>query len=153
MTPKEEINTFLTEIFNKILKIEEMAIVRSGENSLSVSDLHIIEKIGKHGQKRMSDVALALGITLGTLTVATDRLEKKGYVERVRDCTDRRIVNIRLTHKGLAANRLHDMFHSRMVDEILKGLGDKELDDISIALSRLNDFFSKYSEHYKINKE
>lgn len=150
MTTKEQINYFLTNIFNKILKIEESAIVKRGDKSLSITEFHIIEKIGKQGQERMSDVANAIGITLGSFTVAADKLEKKGYIERMRDDTDRRIVKVKLTHKGLAAYRLHEIFHSRMVDSIIKELDENEQEHLSKTLERLYNFFLKYDKQIGI---
>ena len=40
-----------------------------------------------------TEVANTLNVTVGTLTVAVNALVKKGYVERLKDTKDRRIVD------------------------------------------------------------
>jgi len=46
------------------------------------------------------ELLAALMITSGTVTNRIDRLEARGYVQRVKDATDRRVVRVRLTPAG-----------------------------------------------------
>ena len=63
-------------------------------SAVSITEIHIIEKIGDREPVRMSEVARSIGVTLATLTVACDKLVSKGLVRRVRSQEDRRVVNI-----------------------------------------------------------
>src|SRR6476646_10083214 len=42
-----------------------------------------------------------MGVTAGTMSLSIDRLERKGYVVRLRDAADRRRVHVRLTTAGV----------------------------------------------------
>ena len=88
----EKVNKYLVTVFNDILTIEESELQKSQFDDLSIKEMHTIEAIGLHNERTSSEVAKRLSITVGTLTVAINNLEKKGYVERVRSEKDRRIV-------------------------------------------------------------
>lgn len=138
----KEMNRFLTEIFNNILAYEQKCINESKIN-LTISEIHIIEQIGISGSKKMTDAAEAMGITLATMTAAADRLEKKGCIVRERSSADRRIVLLSLTRHGSAVFRLHNRFHERMVDKVSEEFDEKELELLSGALYKLNEFFKR----------
>jgi DNA-binding MarR family transcriptional regulator len=86
----------------------------------------------------MSEIAAGLDITMGTLTIAVDRLIKKGYLERSRSETDRRIVNVNLTKRGKLAYRIHEKFHMDMVKAIMMDFTPAEEEILLTALSKLN---------------
>jgi DNA-binding MarR family transcriptional regulator len=140
------LNELLVVTFNDILQIEQSAIKEGMLKDLSVTEIHTIDAIGMYVPRTMSEVALDLSITVGTLTTAINNLVKKGYVERSKDDNDRRIVNIGLTKKGKVAFRVHQKFHLDMVKETIEGLSPEEEVVLANALYKLNDFFkSKYN--------
>jgi DNA-binding MarR family transcriptional regulator len=141
---KNEINYFLTETFNNILAFEQKQIAKSAKH-LTINDVHIIEQIGPEGNKKMTDIAENMGITLATMTAAADRLERKGCIKRERSTADRRIVLLSLTRDGMITYKLHHRFHMRMVDKIVEGLNSAELQLLSKMLSKLNSFFKDES--------
>lgn len=134
------INKVLVEVFNDILTIEQNALKEGQFSDISVTEMHTIEAIGMYGSKSMSEVAKALTITVGTLTVAINNLVKKEYVERFRCENDRRVVKIRLTKKGRLAYRVHEKFHKDMVRASIVGLSQEEEVVLSKSLSKLNDY-------------
>jgi DNA-binding MarR family transcriptional regulator len=134
-------NEFLTDVFHHVLKFEEYALRKQGAGNLSIQEMHLIEKLGPDKELRMSQIAEALGVTLGTMTVAADRLDKKGYVIRQRLDDDRRVVKLRLTDMGKEAFHVHEEFHLKMVDMVLQGLSTVEEETLTQALYNLRDFF------------
>lgn len=140
------LNQLLVVTFNDILQIEQSAIKEGMLKDLSVTEIHTIDAIGMYIPRTMSEVAADLNITVGTLTTAVANLVKKGYVERSKDDSDRRIVKIGLTKKGKLAFRVHDKFHLNMIKETIEGLSEEEERVLANALYKLNDFFkSKYN--------
>lgn len=139
-TKLQEINDFLVTVFNDILTIEESELQKSKFDDLSIKEFHTIEAIGLHDEKISSEVAKSLSITVGTLTVAINNLEKKGYVERIRDASDRRVVKLKLTNKGRLVFRVHQHFHKQMVMAVMQGLDDQEQDVLIKALKNLHAF-------------
>ena len=62
--------------------------------------LVILEKSGREGQS-CGDIASQLIADVPDMTRLLDRLEKLEYVVRERSAMDRRMVKVRITHKGL----------------------------------------------------
>ena len=141
MADAEQINFFLVDMFGRMNKIEERAMTEGLGSAVSITEIHIIEKIGAQEPTRMSEVARACGVTLATLTVACDKLEAKGLVHRSRDRSDRRVVNVTLTDKGRAAYEYHRAFHERMLSSILETLSPDEAAVLADSIEKLQDFF------------
>lgn len=141
MAEAEQLNTFLVDVFGRINKIEERAMADGLGSSISITEIHIIEKIGAKSPIRMSEVARGIGVTLATLTVACDKLEAKELVRRSRDTNDRRVVNITLTDKGRAAYEYHRAFHERMISSIIADLSPEQAAILAESLEKLQDFF------------
>lgn len=137
------LNELLVETFNDILTIEQNAIKEGNLKDLSITEIHTIAAIGMYDNKAMSEIAQQLEITVGTLTIAINNLVKKGYVERKRSETDRRVVLIELTRKGKLAFRVHEKFHSDMIRATIEGLSDEEESVLINSLEKLNSFFKK----------
>lgn len=70
------------------------------EQTLPGSQFHILFLLERNGTKRMSELADALHLTPGAVTTASDRLIDRGYIDRVRDEKDRRVIYLELTQKG-----------------------------------------------------
>lgn len=141
---KERLNEFLVEVFNEILKSEEYELKKSGSN-LSISEIHVIEAVCQASRKGRDNssaaIAKNLRITAGSLTTAVSKIEKKGYLERVRDSSDKRVVKIFPTESGLKVNEIHSAYHREMVHEITSILNDCETDILLKGLSKVEQYF------------
>ena len=141
MASAEQLNSFLVDVFGRINKIEERAMAGGLGSAISITEIHIIEKIGAMEPVRMSEVAKSIGVTLATLTVACDKLEAKELVSRARSSTDRRVVHITLTPKGHAAYEYHKAFHERMIASVMETLSPEQAAVLAQSLEKLQDFF------------
>ena len=139
----DEINQYLVTIFNEVMTIEEDALKGSEFQDISIKEMHTIEAIGMYGQHTITQVANKLCVTVGTMTVAINNLEKKGYVERVRSKEDRRVVKLSLTNKGRLLYRLHDKFHRDMVKETIEEMNPEETVQLLKGLQNLHHFLEK----------
>lgn len=140
------LNELLVDLFNNILRIEEKALHDGETKDLSVTEMHTIEAIGTSGERSMSEVAKKLNITVGTLTIAINKLIGKGYVVRRRIEEDKRVVLVGLTEKGLNANRIHERFHDEMIKATIGQLSEKEEEILIGSLSKLSEFFKEKYE-------
>lgn len=137
---RHTLNELLVDLFNYILLIEEKNLRDQGVK-LSMTEIHILEAIEKSESNMMSAIAKRLMVTQGTLTVSTSKLVKKGYVERVKDERDKRIVRLKLTEKAVSILDIHNRFHEEMIERLLNELElDKEVELIQ-SLRNLMEFF------------
>ena len=141
---RETINTMLVKTFHEILELEEKAIITDEFSDISNNDMHIIEAIGLGDGARMSVVAKRLNITVGSLTTSMNSLVNKGYVARARSEKDRRVVNVYLLEKGIAAYKHHEEFHEKMLDAIMETLSPEEL----VVCDRLTQFLKSYDKSH-----
>jgi DNA-binding MarR family transcriptional regulator len=134
------LNELLVDMFNHILVLEEKNLQDKGVK-LSMSEVHTLENIQKSETKTMSDVARLSLVTQGTLTVAVNRLEEKGYIIRSKDKQDRRLVRLQLTQAALDVLKIHDKFHEEMIDSFISDLNIHEDVNLIRSLEKIMDYF------------
>lgn len=139
----------LSETFNSVTRIEERSLNNRLTEGLTIAEIHTLAAIGLGRKVPMSVVVDTLGVTPATVTVAINRLEKKGFVERSRGEQDRRQVLISLTKSGRKAVRVHNHFHRKMVDQALDGLTNDEGVALIKALTNVKNFFDRECESSK----
>ena len=137
---RHTLNELLVDLFNYILLIEEKNLRDQGVK-LSMTEVHILEAIEKSESNMMSAIAKRLMVTQGTLTVSTSKLVKKGYVERVRDERDKRIVRLKLTERAENILEIHNRFHEEMIERLLNELELDEEVELIQSLRNLMEFF------------
>jgi MarR family 2-MHQ and catechol resistance regulon transcriptional repressor len=81
------------------------AVETFAENSVSQlemcgSDFAVLEALLHKGPLPVNEIGKKVLLTSGSITVAVDRLEKKGFVERRAHGTDRRARIVHLTKEG-----------------------------------------------------
>ena len=144
MSGYENINDGLMSLLYEIVELEENAIITEEFQDITNNDMHIIEAVGLGEGRNMSSIARKLNITVGALTIAMNSLVRKKYVLRERCESDRRVVNIRLTEKGLKAFAHHEEFHKRMDEAVMADLKEEEVDVIVTTLHRLSSFLKSF---------
>ena len=93
----EKIENLLDKFYKTYYKIEEINL-NQVIKCLTTSELHIIEAIGEN-KITMNELSDKLGITMGTASVAVNKLTDKQFLERSRSDADRREVFVELTPK------------------------------------------------------
>jgi len=147
-TAEHDFADSLLHIFDNVLLTEEKALSKGYFADLSIAELHTLEAIGPYEARAMSETANRLGITTGTLTVAIDRLVKKGYVERNRDTKDRRVVRINLTRHGKLAYRMHSKFHTLLVKRIMEPLDPDRQEILAEMVMNIDRFITEQYRKY-----
>lgn len=137
------LNELLVNLFNRVLDAEAKAVITSEFKDITNNDMHIIEAIGLKEPKSMSTIAKQLAVTVGTLTVNMNSLEKKEYIVRERSEEDKRVVLVALTDKGRKAFFHHRDFHKLMIRSAVKGLDEAEMKALISCLTKLNTFFEE----------
>ncbi len=138
-------NQALVTTYRSILKVEEVMLRDLSGGNLTISEMHILESIGKSRGEGMhiSDIAQEQGITLPSVTMAVKKLEKKGYVTKVKNASDARRVCVYLTEPGRRAEIAHRYFHRKMVKAITRPMTQEERELMLSGLDRLNAFLAE----------
>ena len=133
-----KIEALLDEFYKTYYKIEEINL-NQVIKCLTTTELHVIEAIGEQSLT-MNELSEKLGITMGTASVAVNKLTDKYFIERNRSEDDRRKVFVRLSKEGLIAFKYHGSFHSNILEKITAEISQKDLDTfISVFQSIVNN--------------
>lgn len=137
------LNELMVDTFQSIMLVEEEAIKQSGKIKLSIGEMHLLEAVGKSDDqgKTVSEVAQALHVSRPSATIAINKLEKKGYLEKRVSEQDGRVVHVTLTKKGKRIDRFHHLYHYNLVKMITNDLDEQEKQSLVKAVAKINDFF------------
>ncbi|WP_072152720.1 MarR family winged helix-turn-helix transcriptional regulator [Weissella viridescens] len=145
----EEINDALVDVFNKVGWIEEASLHESIFKDISLKEMHIIAAISMYDEPSASEVAKEVHLTPSSMTTAIDKLVKKGYVERRRSQTDRRIVRLGLTHRGRVVYRAHQSFHRHLTHYLVDSLNVSDMQVVEDAILHLQEYLDNLNQSIK----
>ncbi len=141
----KSLNYLLVDTYGAIQQVEEWKVKKNKHLNLTISELHLMETVGKYGDEggTISDIANDLSYTLPSITVAINKLEKKGYVLKRKSSDDKRMVYVSLTKMGNKIDNVHRYIHMKIAKEIAKELEPEEQEILLKGLKKVNDFFKK----------
>ena len=91
-------------------------------NSLSIEGVHVLVALRSHGAMTIGAIAHLRGVSLPNASSIVDRLEERGFVERVRDLNDRRVVSVQLATGGEALLTQAEAARHKMFVRVLEAL-------------------------------
>jgi DNA-binding MarR family transcriptional regulator len=87
----------------------------------------------------VSQLAAHMGVTVSTMSIALDRLERQGYVARARAETDARVRHVRLTQAGERLRAAQKVLDPRLVRAMLARLAADDRRDALRGLELLGE--------------
>lgn len=109
------------------------------KTSITPGGMFVLGRLKRHGVLSMSDIGKCLSMPKPHITVIVDKLIEEGFVERMSDPNDRRIINISLTEKGLTNFEYFKLVISETLKSKLLLLSDEELEILSPASQQVKD--------------
>jgi len=100
-----------------------------------MSHLHVMGILSRHGDTPMSRLADLLDVSMSNATGIVDRMEERGFVERVRVPDDRRVVLVRLTATGRATLDEADVVRRDLITRVLGRLDADQLGRLETSLT------------------
>ena len=104
---------------------------------VSMAQLHIMFTVQRHGEMTMSQLADVLNVSDSSATGLVDRMAERGFVQRDRVPTDRRVVIVRITEAGEALLRELDALTDEIFRTVLSRLGPTQLRSVGQAVAEL----------------
>jgi DNA-binding MarR family transcriptional regulator len=111
-------------------------LVRLG---ISMAQLHVMHLLEGHGELAMSRLADMLDVSLSAATGLVDRVEERGFVERIRVPADRRIVLVRITPTGRQMLEDVEVVRTALIEKVLDQLDDVQLAGVASAMADLRE--------------
>ncbi len=135
----QRINALFAEFVSAIREFRCAAgqhLVRAG---VSMTHLHLMWVLDRHGDQPMSRLAEILDVSLSSATGIVDRMEARGLVERIRVRDDRRIVLVRATDKGRDVLRQTDLLKEELMADIVSRLDERQRKRLADAMADIRD--------------
>src|ERR1700740_2679030 len=107
------------------------------EEGLGESDFRVLEVLLHKGPMPVNAIGPKVYLNPGSVSVAVDRLYKKGFVSRVECSKDRRVRTVSLTEKG------REMFlplfrrHAALIKHAFQDVSSEELQQLETVLKKV----------------
>jgi DNA-binding MarR family transcriptional regulator len=139
------LNSMLMQVYHNILRVEEEFLQKNHRISLTIREMHLIECVGLNGDdgKTLSEIADYLRVARPSVTVAVNKLERKGYLTKNSCDKDGRVIHVTLTREGRKVYLYHNRYHMSMIHEIENEFGEEEQAVLIRVIAKLNKFFEK----------
>jgi MarR family transcriptional regulator, organic hydroperoxide resistance regulator len=93
---------------------------------LSAHQASILDHLDSVEAVTLMGLAKHMGVTPATMSLAIERLVRRGYVQRARDASDRRRLKLRLTAAGVRIKEASSVLEPERVRALLAGLPPRE---------------------------
>lgn len=128
------VDEVLGELTNIRMKDWLGALKRWQDGALSMVHLNVLMLLRSNGPLPMSHLADLLDVSVASATGIIDRMEKRGVVERRHSETDRRVVEIHLTKRGIAVFTVMDTERRKRLKKLVALMSDAELSALLVGL-------------------
>ena len=149
--PNKHINffEFNNTIFSMIREISHKIdlLLQETANKLDLTPLQlkiIIALYSSDEDVSIGNLGKTIGVTGGNISNICKKLEKKGFVNRIRSEEDERVVNVRLTETGIQASRELGEYFYKIREEFPDDGVDVNLETIVEELKELDILLDKY---------
>lgn len=113
---------------------------------ITLPQFFILNFLSRQGKSKMTDLAHFMDVTTAAMTGIVDRLVKSGYLTRVFDPNDRRIIKIRLSAKGSGLVKKVYQHRRNTIMQIFGRISEEEREGYLKILMHIYDILTKEKE-------
>jgi DNA-binding MarR family transcriptional regulator len=136
----DRLNQLMPQIMRGFMRRQTNELLKG---KITLPQFLILNFLDKEGESNMTHLAQFLNVSTPAATGIVDRLVKYGYIARVFDPEDRRIIKIRLTPKGSSlVNKINQQKRQSTID-IFSRISEKERNDYLKILMRIRDIITQ----------
>ena len=123
------------------------------EEGLGDSDFRVLEVLFHKGPMPVNAIGPKVDLNPGSVSVAVDRLYKKGFVSRVESIRDRRVRTVALTEKGRKMFLPLFRRHTALIKRAFQDVSSQELQQLEVVLKKIGNRaeslaeMKRYSQH------
>ncbi|SER61889.1 MarR family winged helix-turn-helix transcriptional regulator [Psychrobacillus sp. OK032] len=107
------------------------------ENGLNPTEFAVLELLYHRGKQPLQQIGNKILLASGSITYVVDKLEGRGYINRVSSATDRRVTFAEITDEGTAF--MDELFprHEQQLQQLMDVLSEEEKDQTIELLKKL----------------
>jgi MarR family 2-MHQ and catechol resistance regulon transcriptional repressor len=107
------------------------------EQGLGESDFRVLEVLLHKGSMPVNAIGPKVDLNPGSVSVAVDRLYKKGLVSRVENTSDRRVRTVSLSEKGREIFVPVFRRHAALIQRAFQDVSSQELQQLEATLKKI----------------
>ena len=133
LIPMEREHTLIEiiEILTRKMEENEVSIIEQSELSqLTRKQIFYLDVIYQLKNPSLGELADTLRLSKPSITAIVDKLEKRGYVRKVKSDEDRRSSHIHMTRKGNKIADLHNEIHLGIAEFFTGSMSKTELNTL-----------------------
>ena len=134
---KQFVDSHVVLLAKNSLMFEKLMDIRLAPLDITSSQTKILMMIGCGGYTMASTIAKRLGSNASGVVRSLDKLEAKGWIERVRSAEDRREVHLLVTQAGQKMIDRIPLYMNDSLNESLSGFSQEEFETLKRLLTRL----------------
>lgn len=151
---RNNIRDLFIEFQSKLQFFERKYLKTMKIADVTPKELKVLYMIAASNLNSMSELADKLRVTQGTLSTSINCLVRKGYINKTKQTSDRRFINISLTEKSLKAIEYYGLFHYDLIDNLIQNIDEDKNIMIEEILVKLNTIMESksYKKRFKRNQ-
>ena len=141
--PLSEFADKLNEIMPVLMR--EFARMQPAEvykDKITLPQILILQHLNSQDPVKMTDIANFMRVTTAAATGIINRLVKSGYVLRVLNDQDRRVIKVKITPKGLLLMKKLALDRRKKVIHLFSKVSEQDRRDYLRILTRIKDTIS-----------
>ncbi|MGE5417940.1 MAG: MarR family winged helix-turn-helix transcriptional regulator [Acidobacteriota bacterium] len=141
---KNNANILIGRIRRKVNRYIETEMKARGLDGIVVSQGGILGVLYRHqGKLSMKEIADLIRRDKSTVTYLVNKLTDVGYVAKIPDEKDSRVINVCLTDKAYEVEHVFTAISEGMLQRLYHNLTDKEAEQLEMLLEKVNENFDK----------
>jgi len=118
---------------------DERFLRETGVSGMSLSELHVIQCIGKKGLMNVTAITEEMGMTKGAISKICTKLFNKQFVEKMRMLDNQKEIFFRLTDNGNEIYMAHEKLHQQAEEKWLLLLNQYTEEELSLIQRFVKD--------------
>ena len=137
------LNELLDYTYLNIIPLEQQSVRSCTRLDLSTSEFHLIQVVGRAGKEgiTVSEIADTIHVTRSSVSVAVNKLARKGFVTKSRCSNDGRSIRVQLTRQGRLADASHRYYHRQLFTRLTTEFTQEEKAALIKGVEKLNQIF------------
>lgn len=136
----QKMNQIMPEIMKGFARRQSNDVYKG---KITLPQLLILERLNRQGASKMTDLAKFMKVTTAASTGIVQRLVMSGYVQREYDQSDRRIIRIRLSAKGIELLKKINQQRTESVTKIFSQISENDRGEYLRILTQVKDILDK----------
>jgi len=108
--------------------------------TLSSTELHTVAAVGEFPLITVTGMAKHMGVTKGASSQLVGKLEKKGYIQKLKRTDNNQEIHLALTGRGELACQWHEEFHHALQGVYFDRITHEQMDVFNEVLKKFEGF-------------